>query len=84
MDNSHRIARRRDARRPPLGDDESVAVATFAEAVDRVDGELRRELLREAQHWLGEWERARTEEARGRLLQALEDLALLIRAQAPR
>jgi hypothetical protein len=46
-----------------------------------VFAELRAELLREARFNLGTWERDRDDlEARGRLLQVLDDLALLIRA----
>lgn len=52
-------------------------VGGFALAVEPVElVEVRRELLREAKHWLGEWERHRDEEARGRLLQSLEMLAM--------
>jgi hypothetical protein len=53
---------------------------SFAEAVEFTPlFEARRELVREAQHWLGEWEQHRRDEDRGRLLQALETLALLVR-----
>lgn len=45
--------------------------------------ETRRELVREASHWLGEFERHRRHEDRGRLLQTLETLALLVRAEPP-
>lgn len=51
--------------------------AVAVEPIALVEG--RRELLREAQHWLGVWERNRDAEARGRLLQSLEALALLVR-----
>jgi hypothetical protein len=52
---------------------------SFAEIVDAVGAELRSELVREAQHWLAEWERHRRDEDRGRLLQTLELLALHVR-----
>ena len=55
------------------------AARSFAEMVDPTPlAETRRELLREANHWLREWERHRDGEARGRLLQALDVLALLV------
>jgi hypothetical protein len=46
--------------------------------------EARREQIREAQHWLTEWERHRRDEDRGRLLQSLDTLALLVRGTWPR
>lgn len=52
--------------------------ALEVEPIELVEG--RRELVREVQHWLGVWERSRTEEARGRLVQSLEVLSLLLRA----
>lgn len=59
------------------------AASSFARAVEPAPlAESRRELVREAQHWLGEWETHRTEEDRGRLLQTLDVLSLLIRAEA--
>ena len=44
--------------------------------------ELRRELVREVQFWLTEWEQGRADEAKGRLLQSLELLALVIRGSS--
>ena len=53
---------------------------SFAVAVEQIElVEGRRELVREVRHWLGVWERTRNEEARGRLVQSLELLALLVR-----
>lgn len=52
--------------------------ALAVEPIELVEG--RRDLVREVQHWLGVWERTRDPEARGRLLQSLEVLALLVRA----
>lgn len=52
---------------------------SFAQAVDGRLVELRLELLREARQWLGEYERSREPELRGRLLVTLEHLALLVR-----
>ncbi len=60
--------------RPLDGGDRSFALAV--QPVELV--EARRELLRLAQHWLTTWERSHIPEARGRLLQVLEDLALLV------
>lgn len=58
-------------------------MTTFAEAVEPAPlTESRRELVREAQHWLEEWETHRADEARGRLLQTLELLTFLVRAEA--
>lgn len=55
--------------------------ASFALDVEPIElVETRRELVREVQWWLGVWERSRTEEARGRLVQSLEVLALLLRS----
>jgi hypothetical protein len=55
----------------------------FAEAVEPTAlAELRSELLREANHWLGLWERHRLDEHRGRLLQVLETLALVVNGEA--
>lgn len=52
---------------------------SFAEQVeDATVREVRRELFREAQHWLTEWERHRDDLARGRFLQSLDTLALLV------
>lgn len=51
--------------------------AVDVEPIELVEG--RRELVREVQHWLGVWETQRTEEARARLVQCLELLALLVR-----
>lgn len=60
-----------------------VAVRSFAQVVEPAPlAESRRELVREAQHWLGEWEIHRTDEDRGRLLQTLDVLSLLVRAEA--
>lgn len=54
---------------------------SFALAVEPVElVEARRELVREVQHWLTAWERGRGEQARGRLLQSLDVLALLVRS----
>jgi hypothetical protein len=59
----------------------AVAPAGFAETVEPTElREPRHELVREAQHWLTEWERHRRDEDRGRLLQVLDVLALLVRA----
>jgi hypothetical protein len=56
----------------------------FAAAAEDVAlREERRELLREAQWSLREWEAHRREEDRGRLLASLEGLARLIRAARP-
>lgn len=52
--------------------------ALEVEPIELVEG--RRELVREVQHWLGVWERSRTEESRGRLVQSLEVLSLLLSA----
>ena len=58
--------------------------SSFALAVEPVElVETRRELVREVQWWLGVWEQSRTEEARGRLVQSLEVLALLLKRGAP-
>lgn len=51
--------------------------ALAVEPIELVEG--RRELVREANHWLGEWERNRSEEARWRLVQVLETLAMVVR-----
>jgi hypothetical protein len=57
----------------------------FASAAEGVAlREERRELLREAQWSLRQWELHRRELDRGRLLAALEGLARMIRAEAPR
>jgi hypothetical protein len=57
----------------------------FAAAAEGVAlREERRELLREAQWSLRQWELHRRELDRGRLLAALEGLARMIRAEAPR
>jgi hypothetical protein len=57
--------------------------SSFALAVEPVElVETRRELVREVQHWLGIWENSRSEEVRGRLVQSLEVLALLVKAGA--
>jgi hypothetical protein len=56
-------------------------LVTFPEAVDRRLVEVRRELVGEVQHWLREYEQLRQPEDRGRLLQALDDLALAVRAE---
>lgn len=54
--------------------------SSFATATEPVELlESRRELVREVQWWLSEWERSRDPEARGRLLQSLDVLALLVR-----
>lgn len=54
----------------------------FALAVEPIElVELRRELVREVQFWLGVWERTRDGEAQGRLLQSLEVLASLVKAR---
>lgn len=53
---------------------------SFAAAVDGRAVETRRELLREAQYWLTEWEHHRREEHLGRLLQTLDTIALLVRS----
>ena len=58
----------------------AVAARSFAEAVDVRCVEVRRVLLREAGRSLRRWEQHRDPEDRGRLLLALETLALLIRA----
>lgn len=56
---------------------------SFALAVEPVElVETRRELVREVQHWLAVWENSRSEEVRGRLVQSLEVLALLVKAGA--
>jgi hypothetical protein len=44
-------------------------------------GELRRELFREAQARLEDFEAAPTRERRGRVLQALEAVAVLVRSE---
>lgn len=54
--------------------------ASFAEVVDARQVEVRAELLREASHWLSEYERHRRDEDRGRLLATLDHLALLVNA----
>lgn len=57
----------------------------FAAAAEGVAlREERRELLREAQWSLRQWELHRRELDRGRLLAALEGLARMIRAEGPR
>jgi hypothetical protein len=57
----------------------------FASAAEGVAlREERRELLREAQWSLRQWELHRRELDRGRLLAALEGLARMIRAEGPR
>lgn len=61
--------------RSQSGADRSFALAV--EPVELVEG--RRELVREVKHWLGVWETQRSEEARGRLVQCLELLALLVK-----
>lgn len=56
------------------------ASRSFALAVEPIElVETRRELLREAQLWLTRWEQSRDAEARGRLLQSLDVLAMLVR-----
>ena len=57
-----------------------MTVAGFHQLVEGVAGELRLEQLREAKYWLAEWERSRSPESQGRLLEALELLALLVRS----
>jgi hypothetical protein len=55
---------------------------SFAESVEGAPLlEARRELVREAAFWLGEFERHRRDEDRGRLLEALELLGFLVRAE---
>lgn len=54
--------------------------ALAVEPIELVEG--RRELVREVQHWLGVWESQRSAEARGRLVQCLELLALLVKGTA--
>jgi hypothetical protein len=57
----------------------AASVRSFAEAVaPTVLIESRIELLRGAQHYLREWERTRDDVTRGRLLQVLDDLAVLV------
>lgn len=63
---------------PRVNSSQRPADPSSALALEPIElSEGRRELLREAQHWLGVWERRRDDEARGRLLQSLELLALL-------
>jgi hypothetical protein len=56
------------------------AVRSFAETVDPLV-EARTELVREIRQLLVEWHVHRSDEGRGRLLQLLEDLALLVRVR---
>jgi hypothetical protein len=56
------------------------AVRSFAEAVDPLV-EARTELVREIRRVLVEWHVHAGDEQRGRLLQLLEDLALLVRVR---
>lgn len=57
-----------------------LAGESFALAMEPVElVEVRRELVREVQLWLYKWERSRSAEARGRLLQSLDVLGMLIR-----
>lgn len=57
-----------------------MTVLGFHQLVEGIAGEVRLELIREAKFSLAEWERTRCPEARGRLLAALEQLALLVKA----
>lgn len=62
----------------------TLAPLSFAEAVEPAPlAEARAELIREARHWLCEFERHRRDEDRGRLLQTLDVLALLVSGEPP-
>jgi hypothetical protein len=58
----------------------AAAVRSFAEAVDPLV-EARTELAREIRYALAEWHVHGDDELRGRLLQLLETLALLVRVR---
>ena len=58
----------------------TAAARSFAEVVDPLS-ETRLELVREIRHTLARYEQHRRDEDRGRLLQLLDDLALLVRSQ---